>query len=314
MKRFAFALIAAMAFAMEEDHEHMEGEDHDHADEAMEEEVVDSWSARLVWDADTGVDQQYVDTNATRWKSGVHTRTVEDVQVDVSAMPDENGVNMFYVDSVNQWTWMWDTSSAATSKKYFATWSMGWVAEADMTDPANPLPVSWEFTQCVYDRSNNNNPSVSGPDSFTGNFDAESLDPTKALDLRKSGADAVPEIFEDQPVSVWSGSCEGMEEVINRKTYVTGMKANMSRPWEPTADAMSAITLKNQEPQYLCVLQWTARDNTFGNADSGCTTVMIDIPVPEPEPEPVEPTPTDSGANALTTAAFAVAAIAAMAF
>jgi len=99
------------------------------------------------------------------------------------------------------------------------------------------------------------------------------------------------------------------------------MTLSANRPWVPTETLTSAITFKNQVPEYMCMTVWVTREDVAGNAEALCGPVMIDIPVPEVEEEEevvevtcAEDDETCSGASALYATALAFAAVAAMAF
>lgn len=94
-----------------------------------------------------------------------------------------------------------------------------------------------------------------------------------------------------------------------------------NRPWVPTETLTSAITFKNQVPEYMCMTIWVTREDVAGNAETYCGSVKIDIPVPDVEEEEEvieviceEGDETCSGASALYATALAFAAVAAMAF
>jgi len=120
--------------------------------------------------------------------------------------------------------------------------------------------------------------------------------------------------MDDSAVTVWAGEALA---TLDDSSNITGATMVVSRPWEPTEERASLITLKNQEPQTVCMATWTTGSGVSGSAEQGCTDMMIDIPVPEPDvPDETDNTDeTDKGATSgLAATGMALAAVAALAF
>lgn len=49
--------------------------------------------------------------------------------------------------------------------------------------------------------------------------------------------------------------------VYKNKKYITGMGVSAVRPFEPTRDRVSALTIKNQNSYVVCASQWVAYKN-----------------------------------------------------
>jgi len=179
----------------------------------------------------------------------------------------------------------------------------GWVATVD---EVTLMGTSWEFTGVCVTRDNSG-PVLGDVWNVTGNLtDGDEIDWTQV------GADTVPnQIADAAAVTAWTVGAE----VVTGDGNITGLKMTGSRPFTPTAEAASALTLYNQVPNYLCASIWTTETSgVSGSAEAGCALVTINIPVPEPEPVEEPTGPVVMGAFALKTTALAVAAIAVMAF
>ena len=179
----------------------------------------------------------------------------------------------------------------------------GWVATVD---EETLMSTSWEFTGVCVTRDNSG-PVLGDVWNVTGNL-MEDTD----IDWTQVGADTVPgQIADAAAVTAWTVGAE----VVTGDGNITGLTMSGTRPFTPTAEAASALTLYNQVPNYLCASIWTTETSgVSGSAEAGCALVTINIPVPEPEPVEEPTGPVTTGAFALKTTALAVAAIAVMAF
>lgn len=298
--KFAYALIAAVAFA-QDDAPAPDAQPQEQPQAPPQEQVVDSWTSDVVWEADTGVTDW---EKASNWakKFTEADQTVAGIPTTLTAAPDADGVVSLTVDMEGSWPIAWADANNSKSKAISGCMDMGWVATVDEADPE--VPTSWEFTGVTVTRDATA-VQVSDLWNSTGLLTEESV-----IDWTAVGADNTPGLIADAAaVTAWTGSGEAVVADGN----ITGVRMTATRPLVPTAERASALTLVNQLPAYMCASVWTTEGTVSGSAEAGCALVTINIPVPEPEPEPVVPD-TESGASTLTATALAVAAIAVMAF
>lgn len=222
----------------------------------------------------------------------------------VTAAPDADGVLSMTVDMEASWPISWSDANNTKSKAISGCLDMSWVATVSEEDPE--VTTSWEFTGVTVTRDSSS-VKVSDLWNVTGNLLVDS-----EIDWTAVGTGTVPgKITDAAAVTAWTGAGEAVVTDGN----ITGVKLSATRPFVPTAERASAITLVNQMPNYMCASAWTTEGSMSGSAETGCALFTINIPVPEPEPEPVpDVVETETGANTLTATALAVAAIAVMAF
>jgi hypothetical protein len=307
MKRFAFALIAALAFA-QDDAETMDTTTDDATMEVEEEEDTSlTWESDITWDADTDVDQAAVNWGKN-FSASTTAPAVDGVTAKAMATMDMEGGSTLSVMGSAMFDFKWEDSSNKAYSGISASWGMAWVSAADMTDPEAPIVTEWEFSFCSMDRDSGS--LVASDISNAVGFWSDD----QPLTLTKKGVESIPVVTTDAtPVTAWSGSCAAEMD----GTMIAGISATATRAWMPTEEAWSSIEIKNQEPAYMCNAAWAFRNTSIGYARSGCASVMVDITVPEPEPEVVVDETEGgegSGANALAATAMAIATIAVMAF
>lgn len=319
MKRFAFALLAAIAFAQDGD-ETVTDEtvtDETTTDEVVEEEVIVSWTGDVAWDADlvaageTGVMDMTGDADwSKKFKAGTADAAAVGLPTNVLAEPNADGVNWIWVTSAGTWSVKWEDKTDKNAKAHVGNIAMSWIAAytGDEADPESIVVTAVENTGGSCDKSSG---SMVCTDLWSNTTDA-----CDDGDWSKNGQDTCGVIL-DAAVTAWSGSVAATVA----DGLVTGMTLTANRPWVPTDDLTSAIEFKNQQPEYMCMAIWVTREDVAGAAELQCGGVMIDIPVPDPEPEPEVTDPecaegddTCSGASALYATALAFAAVAAMAF
>ena len=163
---------------------------------------------------------------------------------------------------------------------------MTWVATVDEVDPE--VTTSWEGTGVTVTRDNNG-PVVSDLYNVVGNLTEDSV-----IDWTQIGADIMPnQIADAAPVTVWQGAGEAITDGGN----ITGVRLEATRPFTPTAERASALTLVNQLPNYLCASVHTVADGISGSAEADCALFTINIPVPEVEEEVIDVVIEPTGAS-----------------
>lgn len=315
MKKFAaFALLALMAFAQDDTAgDEVAGDDaagDDAAgDDAAVEEVVDTWETTFVWEdiyPGTGV---VTGDKASNWskkfKDADIDAAVAGMPTTAKVYPDEDGSQWIDISMKGGWDVKWEDKTDGNAKAHYANIGMLWIADTDLTDPEAPVVLAAEQTTSSVNKS-------SGTLAYTG-LEQNTTDGCPAVDYSKQGLEMCETVLDVAPITAWAGSSEIVKDSTGK--LLVGMTLDATRPLVPTEDRASAITLKNQTPQFFCEAVWINREDIIGYAEQHCAVLLIDIPVPDPEPvEPVVEEPTDTGANALYATAVAFAAIAAMAF
>jgi len=293
--KLIYAFLAAVAFA----DDHM-GDDTDAAAADAEPEVIDSWTSTLVWEEGTGADWE----KHKNWGKKFDSMDAKmlGLPTTLTAEPDADGVLSMTVMTEGYWPIEWKDENKDEYKDIKGCLDMGWVATVSEEDPE--VTTSWEFTGVTVTRDSKS-AKVSDLWNATGNLLEDS-----DIDWRKVGVDTIPNRDDSAAaITAWTGA----GEIVIEDKKIKGVKMTATRPFVPTEERASAITLVNQVANYMCVSAWTTQEEYSGSAEAGCALFTINIPVPEPEPEPVVE-PTETGASALYATALAFAAVAVMAF
>jgi len=271
------------------------------------EEVIDTWETTFVWEDIYPGTGNVTPEGQSNWsksfkEADLHTDLVG-MPTTALASPDDEGVNMLKMDLKGGWPIKWEDKTDKNAKAHFGNIGFLWIAEVgEEVDGVAPV-LAAEQTTATCDKS-------SGTMVCT-DLASNTTDGCENVDYSKNGNLMCSTVLDRPAVTCWEGSVDA----VVADSLIHGMTMTATRPWVPTEARASAITLKNQTPQFFCEAVWINRDDLVGYAEQHCAALVIDIPVPEvDEPEEEVEEPTEAGANALYATALSLAAIAALAF